>query len=174
MPQIRLVQSYSFYLILGHYLNKKKDSLVLKNSMLHKAGLWLAGIFEWTSTVLITKNLFIKTGKITVYANFTLNVFLESVFVLCLSKSLFYEKQQDRRTLVTIEIIINFLSKYSFGVYLVHPFFFEEIKRVAEINTLSFNHTLIGVLLLFVAVFVLSYATSILIRENPLIVKYIA
>ena len=176
MPQVRLVQGYSFYFILGHYLNKKRDSLVLKNNTLLTAGLWLAGIFGWTATILITKYLSFKSGKATgiLYGNFTVNVFLESVFVFCLFQRLFYEKKQDRRTPVFIETVINFLSKYSFGVYLVHPFFIEEIKRVVGVDTLSFENTLIGVFLLFVAVFVLSYATSILIREIPFIGKYIA
>ena len=174
MPQVRLVQGYSFYFILGHYLNKKRDSLVLKNSALPTAVLWLTGFLGWISTILLTKYLFIKTGKTTAYGSFTLNIFLESVFVFCLFQRLFYEKKQDRRTPVFIETIIRFLSKYSFGVYLVHPFFFEEIKRVVGVNTLSFDNTLIGTFLLFAAVFVLSYSTSILIREIPFIGKYIA
>ena len=168
------MQGYSFYFVLGHYLNKKRDSLVLKNSTLLIAFLWLTGILGWTSTILLTKYLFIKTGETTAYGNFTFNVFLESVFVFCIFQRLFYEKRQERRTPVIIEAIIYFLSKYSFGVYLVHPFFFEEIKRVVGVDTLSFDNTLIGVFLLFAAVFVLSYSTSILIREIPFIGKYIA
>jgi surface polysaccharide O-acyltransferase-like enzyme len=134
------------------------------------------GGLSWTTMFLLTKYLSIKSGKtISIFCEtFTVNVLLESIFVFCILKNVFYEKSQEKAIPSFLETTIGFLSKYSFGVYLVHPLFIEEIKRVLDLDTLSFEIPIVGVLILFTVVYVLSYSASIIIRKLPFIGKYIA
>ena len=175
MPKVMLVQGYSFYFLLGHYLSKKAP-LFAKNHKLYTAGLWLAGILGWVSTVLLTKYLSIRAGKATsiAYRDLTINILLESIFVFCILKSVFDETKQDKKTSPLLKSIIGFLSKYSLGVYLVHPLFLEEIRSVMGVDTMSFENPVVGVFILFAVIYVLSYAVSIIIRNLPFIGKYIA
>ena len=175
-PKVMLVQGYSFYFLLGHYLSKIKEPLLPGKRRIYTAGLWLAGISGWAATALLTKYLSIKSGKATsiAYGELTINVLLESIFVFCIFKSLFHDRNQDKTVPRLLESVVNFLSKYSFGVYLVHPLFLKRIRDVMGIDTLSFKNPVIGVFVIFAAVYVLSYIASIIIRHVPLIGKYVA
>ena len=175
-PQVMLVQGYSFYFVLGHYLSKKKEPLIPGKRRIYTAGLWLTGIFGWTATALLTKYLSIKSGKATsiAYGDLTINVLLESIFVFCIFKSLFHDENQDKTVPKLLESIVNFLSKYSFGVYLVHPLFLKILRNEMGVDTLSFKNPVIGVFIIFAAVYVLSYTASIIIRHVPFVGKYIA
>jgi surface polysaccharide O-acyltransferase-like enzyme len=104
---------YIGYLVLGYYLSVKKFQLTIKTMRILSSLLFLLGFLI---TALGTYFLAIKYGKQVedFYDYLTPNVLISSIGVFLFVKS--FEKTKKRAS----GIIVRFIDKYSYGIYLVH------------------------------------------------------
>jgi surface polysaccharide O-acyltransferase-like enzyme len=93
---------------------------------------------------------------------------LLSVSFFMLFKDLFSGREFGKSSLK----IITFISKYSFGVYLVHAALIDALSNIFGINCFSFN-TVFSVPLLGIAVFAVSLLIIYLVGKIPVLNKYI-
>lgn len=154
-----VVLGYAFYFVLGYLLwktdiSKKQRSIV-----------YILGIAGFLSTVLLSVSGSLKNDTpVDYYGNFTVNVFLEAVSVFIWFK---YNVRGNVRTNKYVE----FLSKYSFGVYLVHVFVRDTLS-VFGIHSLAFS-PVISVPCISVLIFIISYVISFIINKIPVLNKWI-
>lgn len=158
---INMVLGYTSYFLLGHYLNKtdlnKKQRIII----------YILGIFGFVLTICLNLTVALKKQKpcSNYYGNFTVNVLFESVAVFTWFK--YHEFFSTKIHLFALK-----LSKYSFGVYLVHPLIIERLNRCYGLNTLSF-HPGISVVCIGVIVFICSFLVSDILNHVPIIKDYI-
>ena len=103
---VKLVLGYVAYFVLGYYISKneqtKKQRIVI----------YILSILSYIATIALNSAVALKTGKYceTYYGSFTVNIMLEGLGIFVLFKHLNLKPNK----------IIQTLSKYGFGVYLVH------------------------------------------------------
>ncbi|MBE6794213.1 MAG: hypothetical protein E7532_04620 [Ruminococcaceae bacterium] len=160
----RFTLGYSGYFVFGYFLNKTEFSKSMRRII------YIMGIAAALATIcfsyLISKSKGTPTD--TFYSNTSLNILISSVAFFVFAK---YNlncnniKEKSHSKLV-------FLSKCTFGVYLIHPIFIELINKHLHINAVTVN-PLLAVPLFTLTVAVLSYISSIILNKIPLIRKYI-
>lgn len=156
---MNLVLGYTGYFILGYYLNlvtltKKKTAII-----------YLGGILGLLLTVALQIILVLKTQQRTqnYYGCLTFNVLLSACAVFIWFKNSYFFSQSNA--------IIQKLSKYTFGVYLVHVFILNLLENFG-LNTMSFN-PILSVLLITILVYFLSVCVVAILHCIPVLRKYI-
>lgn len=155
-----MVLGYSFYFILGYYLDRieiKKDVRVM---------IYVAGILGFIFTVVADAGLSIKTqvANSNYYGNFEVNVLLEVIAVHTLFKYHTFQNEKVNQFVVV-------LSKFGFGAYLIHTFIIESMAAILHFDTLSMN-AWISVPLISIIVFGVSMGISAVLNHIPVIKKY--
>ena len=156
---MNLVLGYTGYFILGYYLNlvtltKKKTAII-----------YLGGILGLLLTVALQIILVLKTQQRTptYYECLTFNVLLSACAVFIWFKNSYFFSHSNA--------IIQKLSKYTFGVYLVHVFILNLLENFG-LNTMSFN-PILSVLLITILVYFLSVCVVAILHCIPVLRKYI-
>lgn len=157
---LSMVLGYSFYFILGYYLDRieiKKDVRVM---------IYVAGILGFIFTVVADAGLSIKTqvANSNYYGNFEVNVLLEVIAVHTLFKYHTFQNEKVNQFVVV-------LSKFGFGAYLIHTFIIESMAAILHFDTLSMN-AWISVPLISIIVFGVSMGVSAVLNHIPVIKKY--
>lgn len=157
---INIFLGYIFYFILGYYLS----NLELSNKK--RKILYLFGLIGFLFTCLITSFLSLKFQKpvLSYYKNYGVNTMLLAV-------SIFVFFQNHNFKLRKINNFIIRMSKFSFGAFLVHPFFISKIRVMTFSKQLP--NSLYYILIISVIVFVCSFLVSALLNKIPLVKKYI-
>lgn len=158
---VHLVLGYASYFVLGYYLNGVDLSKKQRMTVYLLGG----GGFALTVALALTAALKAQQPCGNYYGNFTVNVLLESVGIFVWFK---YRKYSRNKW----NALIEQLSKYCFGAYLVHALVIEQLNDMFGLNTLSF-HAAGAVILVTVIVFVISFSISALLNHIPFISKYI-
>lgn len=158
---IYLPQSYIGYFVLGYYLYKKEYTKK------QRLTIYAFSLLGFVSTIALST---IHSHQINwdkgTFLNFlTVNVLLESVGVFVFFK---YKIKKNHKT---VPIILK-LSKYSFGVYLVHVMLIETIYDLWGIYALSI-HPIISVPILTFIISIASFIISGIINHIPLLKNYI-
>lgn len=155
------VRGYPFYFVLGYYLY---------HTRLDKKCRYIVygfGALGFLLTILLTSLASIKmqepTGRY--YDYFALNVLLESVAV-------FIWFQYHRFEKTSINGIMEKLSKYSFGAYLVHFLIIQLLEQKVGVNTLSIQ-PIVSVPLISCIVFLASFSISFVLNHVPFLKRYI-
>ena len=158
--QLHMILGYTSYFILGYSLSKTELSKK------QRTVIYLLGLAGFISTVLLTSAIALKTQTASehYYGYFNVNVLLEAAAVFVWFKYRRYDK-------VKHPVLIQKLSKYSFGAYLVHILIISLLTVQLGLNTASLHPVLI-VLCLSVAVFAASYAVSAVLNHIPIVKKY--
>lgn len=157
---IHTVLGYSFYFILGYYINKieftKKQRTIIY---------WL-GVMGFVSTILLTSLASQKSGKgiVTYYDHFSINVFLEVISV----HTWFRYKEYKH---VTLNSIVAALGKYSFGVYLMHIFLMNVLFKSKLLPLLG--SPILSAPLLTLIIAILSFSISWVIHKIPVLKKWV-
>ena len=162
--QIKMVLGYSVYYVLGYYLSTKTISKFATRII------YFLGVIGFVSTVFLTYWIsnYRNTGVELFYNNLTINVFLEALSVFVLIKNTFERKQSKPKTTA----VIAALSKYTFGVYLIHIFFIRALNKYLSLNSISFN-PLIAVPIVAILVFSASMLASAILNRIPIVNKYL-
>lgn len=158
---MKMVLGYSGYFVLGYYLNK------ITLTKRQRTIIYVLGMIGFISTILLTSAVTIKTQQYceNYYGNFCINVLLESIAVFTFFKYKNFSAEK-------LHPIIMKLSKYSFGVYLVHALVIEQLDKWFGLNTLSFN-PILSVICIVVIVSVISFSVSAILNQIPIIKKYL-
>ena len=159
--QIRVVMGYVGYFVLGYYLEQisftKKQRIVV----------YLLGLFGFAFTIGMSSIVSLKLQSECdhYYGYFMLNVLFEAIAVFTFFKYIKYNNDK-------LNNVIKHLSKYSFGVYLMHALILEQLYRRVGLTTLSFNPILSVVCISFI-VFLVACVLSALLNHIPIVKKYI-
>lgn len=149
----------NFYFIFGYYLNIKKE---IKNNLI--IILYIAGLIGLLFTTIISYNFaLIKKEKIMFFNPLYLNILFYSSGIFLLFKNHFNFQIKAS--------VLQKLSKYTFGIYLIHPFLIEKV-----IKKFSFNINLNIVILIPIInifIFLLSLIICIILNFIPFIGKYL-
>jgi len=157
---ISMVAGYPFYFILGYLLNEKE---ITKK---HRHIIYFLGVVGFVSTILLdlVVSLKIQKGYSGYYGNMTLNVLFEAMAVFVFFKYNFNK-------MCRFQNIIIKMSKYSFGVYIVHIIIMDKLSNHG-INSLCFN-PLLSVPVISIFIMVISYIISGILNNTPVLKKYI-
>lgn len=161
--QLHLVLGYSFYFLLGYYINKtdltKKIRIII----------YALGILGIVSSMLLSmwESRLANVPMDTYHSNFSISVLLKVLATFVLFKYIPYE-----RIAPSLQSFIQKLSKYSFGAYLIHALLLELLASLLHINVLSF-FPLVSAPVIALGIFVLSFLLSALLNRIPFINKYI-
>lgn len=155
-----MVLGYTFYFILGYYL----DRIVLKKNV--RMMIYAAGILGFIFTVVADAGLSIKTqvANSNYYGNFEVNVLFEVIAVHTFFK---YHTFQNEK----MNQFVIMLSKFGFGAYLIHTFIIESMAAILHFDTLSMN-AWVSVPVISIIVFIVSMSVSALLNHIPVIKKY--
>lgn len=156
-----LILGYSGYFILGYYLANKE--------LKYKKLIYFLGILGALITITGTSIIHHITNSynLILYGNLTLNVLLTSVSIFVFFKdkiknNTFNEKKNK---------IIEKISRYSLGVYLIHPMIIFILSKIG-ISTLKFN-PIVSVIGISILVYSISLLISWGLNKIPKINKYI-
>lgn len=155
---------YLFYFILGYYLFKYDITIIFRRTG------YTLGVIGYIITVFLTDWISNKMGiaDSSFYSNFSINVMLMAIGIFLHAK---YVLSKITLTEKGAQALCR-LSKYTFGVYLVHAFVIDKFCEVLNFNTLSFN-PIISIIVITSGVTIISLAVSIILNNIPLLKKYI-
>ena len=158
---------FTVYFVGGYYLSRR-DFSRKEEIVLYSVGI-LAFLFSIIAPVVHAKA---QGAPSAVFYNYdSLNVLLTSVpiFVFAKQHLSFSSSREGARQMKALAFVRK-LSKYSFGVYLVHPMVIELLQHFS-IDTFSCN-AFLSVPLLAIFVFAASTAISALLSRIPIINRY--
>ena len=155
---VHLVLGNSGYFVLGYALNRANPSQRTKRAV------YALGLLGAAATVLLAMALSLHKGKpdVTFYGNFTFNVLIKCVAVFLFAKERWGLAGASDRT----KALVRMLSGYTFGAYLVHALVMEEMDRLFDFNTFSFN-PLLSIPVIVAVVFAVSMAISGVLNHIP-------
>lgn len=157
---LHLVIGYTFYYIMGYYLSQNELTPRIKT------WIYIFGVGGFLLTVLLSIGAAYKAQMpMPYFSNFHVNILCEALFVFVWFKD--HCKQMEKT-----DTILYKLSKYSFGVYLVHALILEQLNNRLGLNTLSFN-PIISVPVITGIVFAIALVISIVLNHIPKLNKYI-
>lgn len=160
---LNIVSGYIGIYVLGYYLNKYEITIKYRKII------YLGGLISMIFTIVGTKYISILTNKanIVLYNNFYLNITIMAVSIFLIFK---YEIRDiiDKYSIINK---VSRISKYVFGIYLIHFLPLNIIKNLG-ITSISFN-TLISIPLISIFIFITSLIITYLISKIPIVNKYI-
>lgn len=158
--KMNLVLGYSFYFIIGYYL----DNTDLRKPT--RFFIYCLGISGFIFTILADWHLTEISHQpcSRYYGVFDVNILCEAICIHTLFKYHEYKHEQLNKLLAAA-------SAYTFGAYLIHPFFLDKLSSVFGFDTLSFTPVL-SVPVISLVVFTMSICTSFLLHFIPGIKKY--
>ena len=162
LMQMDFVTGYSFYFVLGYYLNSRKQSVVFR------VATYIAAVAGVLVTIVGTHTASVMLGwkYSALYSNFSLNVFVQAVGCFVLFKAIPW------RVGPRAAKVLGVLSQCSFGVYLMHELLIGMLYRYFGISVLSFP-AYISVPLLVVGISCVSLVVSFVLNKIPFLNKYI-
>lgn len=159
---LKIVCGYTGYFVLGYFLSKTDFSIKQRKLI------YIASALGFASTVVLSAAFsYLKNTTVDMfYGYFSLTVLLEAAGVFTLFKYGKFKFAQKH------EKAVFALSKYSFGVYLVHPLVLETLSDVFGLSVKTVN-PLISVPITFIIAITVSTAVSAVINHIPVLKKYI-
>lgn len=150
------------YFVCGYFLSKADLSKKTRGTI------YFLAICGFISTIVGTAWISISQQKpnVMLYDYFSITVMLEALGIFVFVKDRFDGREIGQKA----ERVLVLLSKYSFGVYLVHILVLDELARIFGLNTLSFN-PLLSVPVISAIVIVVSFAISAALNHIPLLKK---
>ena len=154
---------YLFYFVLGYWLAQQDANRL-------RWPIYILGLLGFASTVILTDILSVRQGQLVTsfYSYFAMNVMLEAMFVFRLVRDV----AAKLGNIKAFGVVIGGISKYSFGVYLLHPMVIDLLGRYAGFDVLSFS-AVISVPVLAVAVFAVSFVLSWILNHIPIVKTYL-
>ena len=153
---------YTGYFVLGFFLSECDLSPKTRKII------YVFGGFGFILTFVFSSVFSCITGSLVemFFENFSVFILLESICVFTLFKYNKFDLSEKK------EKVALSLSKYSFGVYLVHPMIIETLRDVFGFDINSFNIAF-SLPLLFVITSIVSFVISAILNHIPVLKKYI-
>jgi len=157
------VLGFPAYFILGYYLNENNISPKTEK-MIYSLG--IAGFIITVLGNVVLAHLK-KKPTLVFFDNNTLNVLFEVVCIFTFFKQKVNKNHFKESTIHRLSL----LSKYSFGAYLVHPFFITFLAEILHLHASSFN-PIVAIPFVSILVSILSFASSAVLNRIPIVNKY--
>lgn len=152
-----LVSEYITYYLAGYYI-----SITHRRISQKKIALILVAA---TGFLVISETM----SLILTHESFGLNHQTQNIFTFVMATSVFIlVKQLCEKKGVVLKSGTKAICKYSFAIYLVHPFFINLIYKVIGFTPLSIP-IFFGIIILDVGVFALSFCTAVILKKFPII-----
>lgn len=153
---------YTFYYILGFYLAKYDIA-----PRWRKAG-YLAAIAAYLLAVFCLFRNARLTGSGSKPFDYTLLALAMTVGLFLFAKYVLGGIALKEKT----SLLVKRLSKYTFGVYLVHALVLSQLRDTFHLNTLTFD-PVVSVLLIEVLAVLISFSLSAILNRSPILRKYV-
>ena len=151
------INEYVTYLIIGYYISTiPNDSKLFQRPIYIVGGIATIGMIGIETYSLVVHN---EVAAVN-HSSGEILTLIQSVSVFMLMKIVFEHRETTH--------LVQAVSKCSFGIYLIHPFWINLIYKVLKINPLSMPIG-IGIVVLFAVVFVLSFISAWLVKRLPAI-----
>ena len=161
---INNLSNKNFYFIFGYYLYKKKE---IKYEI--KIIIYILGFMGLIFTTILSYNFaIVKNKKIDHFDIYYLNIFFLSISIFIFFKNTFDNKNINKEN----KNIFQKISKFTFGIYLIHPLILENIINKYNIFYLRVNIILL-IPMINVFTFLLSLIMVIILNKIPIIGKYL-
>mgnify|MGYP003256142155 CR=1 FL=1 len=148
---------YVFYYLFGYYAT---NYLKLDGKCI---GLGVAALFVMLAST--TFSIVCNDDSLSwMYANYNCFIALYSSFVFLLFKRLFSRPYENHR-------FIMLLSRYSFGIYIVHPLFINLIYKLSGLGSMVYTLPFVSELMIYVLTLMLSLTLVWLLKRIPGIKK---
>ena len=160
--RMEFVLGYSGYFVLGYLLSR------IRINKIAEIIVYLLGICGFAITVFVSARFArsdISTGI--VFGGLTVNVLLCSAAVFVFAKQHLNKPYQNEKAVK----VLSYLSKSTFGVYLVHPLVIDCLSRFAGISALSFS-PIISIPAIALLVFTVSMGVSAILNRIPFVKKW--
>ena len=152
-----------FYFIIGHYLNKKKTEKKIRIFF------YIIGFTSFIFTSIIAYNFaIIKKQKMKHFSSIYFDIFFVSISVFIFFKDNFNNLKINKKQ----NNIVQYISKLTFGIYLIHPLIMETIVQYLNLFNLHINIIFL-IPMLNIFIFLLSLIISIIIKNIPFIGNYL-
>lgn len=151
---------YSGYLVLGYFLhtsNPKFNNRRVCAAIAYVVTVIIASV----STFYLSQSLGKQT--LTVMNSFTLNTFIQTVAIYYLLKNVEIKNR-------VVNFVVQTISNYSFGIYLVHIMVISLFFRIGIFWTMA--HPLISVPLVVLLTLITSFLVIFLLRKIPFMAKF--
>lgn len=165
-----VLTQYVTYFILGYIIGglSEDKGRIQKNTidaLGNRGRIWI-GLWCTASVVKILIQCFtvLNTGRgAGLFLNDRLLTLIQALAVYCV-----FKKKMDGKTVGTIP---KSISKYSFGIYLIHPFFINLLYKLFGITPTNFpvGGVLLGIFFLWIVVFVVSWGAAWVMKKVPII-----
>ncbi len=159
---IKIVSGYSSYFLLGYYFSTHS---LKKNERIN---IYILGIISLILTFLLNGITCILMKKpVTIF----FNNFLPNILCYAISVFVFFQYLCLNIKCSSKVVLISKISKYVFGVYLVHPMILDYIYFAY--SRVILNHSIYSIPFLSVIVFIVSLSLAFIISKIPILNRYI-
>lgn len=152
-----LVSEYITYYLVGYYItadNFRFSTLKVLFVLVSSVGFL---VISETISLLVA------------HKQFPLNHQTQNIFTFIMAISVFiFVKQICESKNVVLKSGVRAICKYSFAIYLVHPFFINVIYKVIGFTPLSIP-IFLGIIILDISVFALSFIAAVILKKIPVI-----
>ena len=157
---IKIVLGYIGYFVLGYYMDNYDISKKQRKYI------YILGIVGFISTILLNSIVSIKNLSecVTYSDNFTINILFESICAFTFFKYLRIDNEKFNN-------YVTKLSKYCFGIYLVHPFIVDLFDKKFGLCAITFN-PIISTLICSISIYIVSCFISFIISKIHVLNKY--
>ena len=160
--RVEMVLGYAGYFVLGYLLaqvriNKRAEALIYVLGVGGLAVTFFAG--TWTAK---------HQGSTELFSDeLTVNILMMTVAVFVFAKQHMNKPLKSEKA----TCVLSYISKCTFGVYLVHPLIIDCLKRFVGITNLLFN-PIFSVPILALIVFICSMGISAILNKIPFVKKW--
>lgn len=160
--RMEFVLGYSGYFVLGYLLSRMRINKITEIII------YLLGICGFVITVVVSAR-FARSDILTeiIFDELTVNILFCSAAVFVFAKQHLNKPFKKEKAVQAL----SFLSKCTFGVYLVHPLVIDCFSRFVGISALSFD-PIISIPAIALLVFVVSMTISAILNKIPFVKKW--
>lgn len=162
--KMRMVLGYPSYFVIGFYLSNKEFTKQARTITYAIGAVAILFVIGMSSLASLTEGKAVNTH----YSNFSFAVMLSSAAVFVFAKYNIFTKKPSPK----VEKALIKASKYTFGVYLIHPIFIKAIHEIFGITATTVS-PIITIPIFTATVFILSFLSSAVLNRIPVIKKYL-
>ena len=160
--RVEMVLGYSGYFVLGYLLSQ------VRISKKAEALIYVLGVGGLTVTFFASAWMAKRQGSTELFSDeLTVNVLMMTIAIFVFAKQHMNKPLKSEKA----TRVLSYISKCTFGVYLVHPLIIDCLKRFVGITNLSFN-PIISVPILAMIVFICSMGISAILNKIPFVKKW--
>ena len=154
----KFVSGDIYYFIFGYYLNKINTKNIILEIIIYFFSI-IGMIFGAKISSYVSNKEKKRIGDF--YNQFSIHVLIQSIAIFIFFKNYFNNLHFNKK----FKKIIKNLGNLTFGIYLIHPLIIEELNRIFDYNSMSFE-PIFNVIFLSFIVFLISLIIILLLSKT--------